>query len=485
MYIKRYNNFVCLNTLNNNNFLTLRLPVSSYFPVCFRARILALLSLMLLICFSCVWDDDIEENPITTLSGLTSQTQRNLVFFNSGEAAVFAGILSQQVSGVTGRMLEIERYDLQPEFFDDSWDICYLAVLSNLGTIISTAEKHDLFKYRGVAQIMMANALGLATDLWGDMPFSKTLFAGSSSYAPAYDSQEFIYEQLFQLLDQGVSDLEEYGGQSFPREDDLFFRGDAEKWIGYANFLRLRHEMHLMHKNGLERLLPLLEKPMFAQQGEGLMVDYFAIDAVNPVSRVMAHYPNQLRASAHMVELLEQEDDPRLPHYFRRNNEGLFVGSSPGERNNSASLINNGESAVLSRTILGSYTEQMFIAAEIYYRLELHQEAMAAFSQAVGSSLRDHRVYSDFWVTQYLENIELSLETIMAAKHVALFLQPESWADWRRTGYPIISVSEGNVTGDIFPRRFPYPQSEFLFNSGNVPHDVSIVDPLWWDVNVK
>jgi hypothetical protein len=75
----------------------------------------------------------------------------------------------------------------------------------------------------------------------------------------------------------------------------------------------------------------------------------------------------------------------------------------------------------------------------------------------------------------------LTLQHIMDQKHIAMFTQPEAWTDWRRTGFPALTPSTGNVTGGIIPVRMPYPNDEYLFNPGNVPSNGSLTDNLWWD----
>jgi hypothetical protein len=78
----------------------------------------------------------------------------------------------------------------------------------------------------------------------------------------------------------------------------------------------------------------------------------------------------------------------------------------------------------------------------------------------------------------------ITLKQIIMQKYVALFCNPETWTDWRRTGYPTLTP----VTGTQIPRRFPYPQSERQFNLQNlnaaVPNHADpnfIYTRIWWD----
>ena len=55
----------------------------------------------------------------------------------------------------------------------------------------------------------------------------------------------------------------------------------------------------------------------------------------------------------------------------------------------------------------------------------------------------------------------LTLEDIMIQKHIAMFLQPESYSDYRRTGLPTLFP----VSGSNIPVRWNYSANEYQFNS--------------------
>jgi hypothetical protein len=55
----------------------------------------------------------------------------------------------------------------------------------------------------------------------------------------------------------------------------------------------------------------------------------------------------------------------------------------------------------------------------------------------------------------------LTLEDIMIQKHIAMFLQPESYSDYRRTGIPLLFP----VSGSNIPVRWNYAADEYQFNS--------------------
>ena len=65
------------------------------------------------------------------------------------------------------------------------------------------------------------------------------------------------------------------------------------------------------------------------------------------------------------------------------------------------------------------------------------------------------------------------LEAIMNEKYKALYLNPQAWSDWRRTGYPVLTVNP--VYGTQAPRRFLYPEDEVNTND-NFPPDFLTLD---------
>jgi len=70
---------------------------------------------------------------------------------------------------------------------------------------------------------------------------------------------------------------------------------------------------------------------------------------------------------------------------------------------------------------------------------------------------------------------------VSVEKYVALFTQPEVWADWRRTGLPQLKAAANNDTNGQIPRRLPYTLDEKTYNGQNVPPRVGLTSRVWWD----
>jgi len=146
-----------------------------------------------------------------------------------------------------------------------------------------------------------------------------------------------------------------------------------------------------------------------------------------------------------------------------------------------------------------SYPESKFIEAEARLILnDADPQIQTSFESAVRASFAKVTSTKDTFATtakqedyisreaQLTGTLEEKKEQVITQKYIALYLNPEVWTDYRRTGYPVLSPAVGgtsaiNPNGQI-PRRFPYPNSEVTLNP-NVPATTSDLQTprLWWD----
>jgi len=59
----------------------------------------------------------------------------------------------------------------------------------------------------------------------------------------------------------------------------------------------------------------------------------------------------------------------------------------------------------------------------------------------------------------------------------SLYLNPEEWTTYRRTGSPVLEA----VDGTEVPRRFLYPQTEYSYNGENTPASTLYTPQIFWD----
>lgn len=136
-----------------------------------------------------------------------------------------------------------------------------------------------------------------------------------------------------------------------------------------------------------------------------------------------------------------------------------------------------------------TFAEYNFIRAEAALR-GAPGSAQAFFTAGITASMQEVGV-SAVQIADYLAvNGTLSgttaqqIQQVIEEKYTGLFgVSVEPWTDWRRTGYPALTVPSNTINGlTAVPRTLFYPQSEIDFNP-NCPgqKNPSLQDRVFWD----
>lgn len=447
-----------------------------------KQKVSCIVMILLLSGSSCNVDNTLSGDDIDDiLDSYLVQSELNFSDFFGGEYAVYSGIITQQLSGSSSQMLELDRYDFTPEKTDNLWRNYYLGVLSSLKDLEFYAKKYDYPIHEGISKILMAYTFGLGTDVWGDLPINNFVTSTIESY-PTFQSQEHIYDKIFELLDEAIEDFEGLTNQNNTVEADLFYKGNSTQWIQFANFLKLKYSLRIAPTIGWDKLIVLTEGSIMSNLSDTLSLSYAKfINPYNPLFNYLNIYPNQLRAGKQIVDLMSLSNDPRLPVYFTYNLVDEIIGIPAGSGMPGGSAIGSKFSSKTATVHIATLAEQNFILAEVYLKNNRELDAIAAYNEGLLASINQYGVYNEDWYDNNKLETEITLANIMEAKYVALFMSPEVWVDWRRNGVPTLVSSQDNLTGNKIPRRIPYPRSEYNLNPNNVPTLVPIYTPLWWD----
>jgi hypothetical protein len=399
---------------------------------------------------------------------LLPSAQTFLAYGNSGDLARYTSMFVQHVTGADRQFATYQTYNVGESDMDNWWRFnIYGGALYDLHIIIQKAEADGLPQYAGVAKILMAYGLLTTTDVLGDIPYSDAFKAGEQT-SPAYDTQEEIYTTVQSLLSEAKTELAEPDGALVPGADDLVYGGDAASWIAYANFLSARAYLHLgkVSPSNYTAALAALDAGAFTSNADDAAY-FFGVDPT---------------AAAPWNQYIEQRDDIDysgfIYDYMATTNDPRVAVYTDGAGGLGATFA-----AADAPYYFGTYAEQKFIEAEAAFQSGNAMRAADAHNAGVLASLARHGVSDSLFEATYASETSgtIGLETIMNQKYVAMFLEPEAFTDWRRTGFPALVAVTPNVTGGIIPRRLPYPQSERTFNSGNVPIVPSITSKVWWD----
>jgi hypothetical protein len=402
--------------------------------------------------------------------------------FNSYEGNLVknASILVQQNAGVDGQAIPINNYNLPENEFDNQWKQLYQALFNckDLQTRYGAANPY----YSGVTDVLSAMNWGLLTDLWGDIPFSEAL-QGQINYQAKYDSQEQVIKGILTLLDGAIAKLQLPAANNtfLPGNDDLAFKGDVSKWIKVAYSLKARYQNRLS-KTSLYNAADVLES--LSKGISSSSEDFITIHGPNPNEAnqwydFQNNRANYILASLPFVDSIKlRPTDLRLYSYFDSTSLGGVIGTPIDNATADASPWGTylaGSSSVGIRIL--SFTEMKFIEAEVKAR-----KGDATAFQALNDAIKEscitvtNGVYNGNDIANYTA-ANTNVSRIIYEKWIALFGSAEPYNDYRKTGFPVLSVNPNGLLS-VIPKRFPTPQAERVSNP-NAPVP-ALTTPVWF-----
>ncbi len=405
---------------------------------------------------------------------LLTGTELGTISNYTGDLARIPSALVQQTAGRLFQYADIQTYDIVESAIDNQWINLYSGGMINAQILID--KTGDEFKiYRGIGRVLRAMNLGLATDMWGDVPNTEALkgLAGESNFNTAYDAQESVIRDIQSSLDAAIVDLSSDPATNarVPGDDDILFGGDAQKWRITARLLKARYANRLSKRDAAvsaTTTLSILDAAYadgLTGSGSDLMAPFG--DATNEWNQWFAFEQNRagyLTMNQYFLDLLA--NDPRLPLYATGTDQEP-IGPYYGSQNSALPLV--------------TYFEAKFIEAEAALRASDPLRAATAYNQAVTANVTKLGVAdAPFLVSVASETAAtITLEKIMTQKYIAMFTQPEVWSDWRRTNIPALTPNAGASINEI-PRRFPTAQNERLYNN-KAQVVSSLTQRIWWD----
>lgn len=354
-------------------------------------------------------------------------------------------------------------------------------------------------------------------DSHGDVPYSEAGIAYlNGDFAPAYDDDAAIYEDLYNEIREATNALNPAGDIV---KEDFFYKGDITKWKRFGNSLLLRMGMRYSKLNPTKAASIVLEaynagvmqtnaddcvlfyqdpnlysngmnnisnnNPYFYHIAKPI-IDQFQLTG-DPRSKFIAGKypnPNTVLASPPDVTLSEQQGFPvgydnisaaALPDfpgikgsgldYSQPNYFAMFsLGAPRFYLTNSQTKLLLAEAAFRGWIPGGSAQAQIFYEAGI--RASMDQFDLYPGPYAAISTAEQDAYIADADVAY---NATDALRLINTEYWVSNFNNPkEGWANFRRSGFPNLSPNlyNDNLNGG-FVRRLPYPTSESGTNPEN------------------
>ncbi len=429
------------------------------------------------------------EAPNTTL--LPTAMMHTIVNLSGTDPSWISSVWVQHTAGVHAQLRDYDRLaGLDATLVNNNWNNLYPTIFHNLDIIIEQGREEGNNNFVGIAKILKAYAATYATDMWGEIPFSESN-QGIDNLTPAYDSQEDVYTQVLQYLENGRQALrDETVGTA--GSSDLIFGGDAEAWLRVSYSIEAKvHNRWSNHdpQGSAQRVIDAAQNG-FQSPADDLTFDNFGTGSTEQ----HPWYQESLDRGHHafsqsMYDAMAPVNDPRLEVFAQPREDGSIVPAPNGdaEADQFAATIYSGLSSnIVNATApmqLMTYGELLFTKAEAYLRLDQNNDALNAYENALRVSLAYHGIEGDE-AEAFLAQEEvlpsspagLEMEHVMTQKWISLFpfQAQEAHTDFRRTGYPELTNPRGEI-----PNRYPYPQVEIDNNRDNIP-DVNINTPVWF-----
>jgi hypothetical protein len=468
--------------------------------------------------FSCNKFVDVNRNPNNPTdvppSTLLPTTTLGMAFANSNELGRATSVLVQYNAGAANQVLQEDRFDLD-NLLDNQWSgEIYGNSLNDLQLLIDKNQATNP-AYAGVAKLEKAYIISLATDLWGDVPYSQA-GQGLVFTQPRFDRQEDIYQgntslgiqSLFDLVKEGMADLDKTSVLR-PGNDDLIYKGDVTKWKRAGNTLLLKFAMQISKKNPalakstIESVLTgntyinanNLDFEVPFGTGQGNQNPHYSFNNVNR--------PGDLMLSSRFLTLSRSLNDTvRLAKFYTKPN-GNFVAiengialniTPPAQATRSKyNVYITGASGEAPIRLLTNFQAQ-FILAEATLTLGTPGDPNVYYQAGIRASMQKAGMTTaeiDNYFTANPTVVTLSGTTdekrqqVLLQKYIAWVGNAiETYNDWRRTGYPPLPLPQ-NPVGDnpnVTPVRLPYTPNELTRNP-NAPNPRPKTDvKFWWEL---
>ncbi len=405
------------------------------------------------------------------------------------------------------------------------WRTMYGNSLRSLDFVLKFTEENNLVVQNAVASIWSVHIYHQLSDYFGPVIYSQY---GNGERVVLYDSQESIYNDLFNVLDDAVGVLEQNRGTSVFGQNDIIFGGDIDNWITYGNSLRLRLAMRVVYADE-----QLARSNAEAAVAGGVMTDnsqnaFVATTDNNRNDFTRITNWGEFRMSASMQSILQGYEDPRTGAFFSEATmeedgtqcgacgyRGLRNGLPRGAKNPELNFIfsDMGQPYLPSARGGGNPPVEVMRAAEVYHLRaegalrgwEMGGSAQELYEYGIRASMEEWDVATPAEIDAYISStntpadytsnfepswdlpalsditvawddsgdFERNLEQIITQKWLSLYPEGlEAFAEYRRTKYPrlypIIESRNPNIPEDGQMSRLTFVTSEYSQNLDGV-----------------
>ncbi len=385
-----------------------------------------------------------------------------------------------------------------------------------------TQDKPLLSNKNAIGRIMKVWLFHQLTDMYGDVPYSEAaLNVNDVINYPKYDKQEDIYKDMLKELKEASAQLSDDASQLSYGASDLIYKGDIESWRRFANSLRLRLAIRTRFADpalAREHITDVISMPLITLnvQNAALTTEGATASDINNRNPAYNRYQGTtvpLYTTYTVTDNLLSRNDPRLPIFVLPAPEpengalwrGRFFAMDADLDGPTVSFRQEQVASLGTLFFAAQYQIKLLTASEVsFLRAEAalagitSESAEDLWKNGIQLSMEMYGVAAEKTELYLLEQGKLfaaagdeqKLEEIIVQKWLGNYYQSkESWAEYRRTGYPLIWV--GQQKGDTdrkVPRRLTYPTGEYLRNEKSAKEAATrltggdtFMSRIWWD----
>jgi len=444
----------------------------------------------------------------------------------------------------------VKSYNMTSSDYNGDFNDPYRNEIKNLSYVEDRAKEQGSFAYIALAKIMKAVSFQRMVDIYGDIPYTEASSGFTGNVTPVYDDAQTIYDDLIVQLDSAIFLLNEAAAnsQTIESASDIIGGGDLDLWKQMANTFKLRvlirqsvaRGSYVSSNMSFDEVgfitSTVTGNPGYIANTDGKMNPFYSTYGQN-YQGDLTNANQQYGLNVFLWNLYRTTSDPRLelcwePGVDTHNyNHALQLGKNEdpldhwgnGSVRMGPGIYGTSDEGVVVLSIM----ETNFLIAEALARgynlssagvtgtaQEYWEAGIESSFQYYGDRGGFDAADVDAELADYMDglsgdvawNSSNPVKSIIYQKYLAMVgvNHYETWADYRRTGYPepgnpseietsMISYYS-NIVREQVPVRMLYPQRELSNNSDNVQAAISktgvaynadfIMDArIFWDVN--
>lgn len=201
--------------------------------------------------------------------------------------------------------------------------VSVLNIKRDVDNIVSQMNTTEAAKYQNIQAMLSPLSIYLGifdSDMFGSMPYSEAcLNRYGGTLTPKYDTMDQLYDEWLTELDNDIKILSSnLSDQITPSSNDIVYGGDVSKWLKFANGVKLKIAVRLLHQDKARALKIAAE----VGASDNNIMSGSSDDFVYNKGSQDYHFGNSVSlgvTSKNVLDFMMKNEDPRLRIMFTKN----------------------------------------------------------------------------------------------------------------------------------------------------------------------